>query len=96
MKVLITPRSFGKNSDEAFRRLEEGGFEIIRKADGSIYTEEEMKAAVEDADAVIVAAGPLASDALAETIRKLTGEAGLSFYDAAAPIITIWASDRIP
>ena len=64
MKVLITPRSFGKNSDEAFRRLEEGGFEIIRKADGSIYTEEEMKAAVEDADAVIVGVDPMNADVL--------------------------------
>lgn len=46
-----------------------------------------------DADVVIVAAGPLASDALAETIRRLTGEAGLSFYDAAAPIVTAESID---
>lgn len=46
-----------------------------------------------DADVVIVAAGPLASDALAETIRKLTGEAGLAFYDAAAPIVTAESID---
>lgn len=46
-----------------------------------------------DADVVIVAAGPLASDALAETVRKLTGEAGLSFYDAAAPIVTAESID---
>ena len=36
---------------------------------------------------VIVATGPLTSDALAEKITGLCGEA-LSFYDAAAPIIT--------
>lgn len=36
---------------------------------------------------VIVAAGPLASEALSEDIRLLCGE-GLSFYDAAAPIVT--------
>lgn len=46
-----------------------------------------------DADVVIVAVGPLASDALAETIRRLTGEAGLSFYDAAAPIVTAESID---
>lgn len=40
-----------------------------------------------DADAVIFAVGPLASDGIAETLRTLTGE-GLSFYDAAAPIVT--------
>ncbi|MDR3343982.1 MAG: methylenetetrahydrofolate--tRNA-(uracil(54)-C(5))-methyltransferase (FADH(2)-oxidizing) TrmFO [Oscillospiraceae bacterium] len=41
---------------------------------------------------VIVAAGPLCSDALAEDIRDLCG-GGLSFYDAAAPIITAESLD---
>lgn len=36
---------------------------------------------------VIVAAGPLASDALSEDIRALCGE-NLSFFDAAAPIVS--------
>ena len=36
---------------------------------------------------VIVATGPLTSDALAKQISKLTGEDKLYFYDAAAPII---------
>ncbi len=35
----------------------------------------------------IIAAGPLASDAISESIRALCGD-GLSFYDAAAPIVT--------
>jgi methylenetetrahydrofolate--tRNA-(uracil-5-)-methyltransferase len=38
-------------------------------------------------DSVIVATGPLTSPALAETIRKLTGEDALSFFDALAPIV---------
>ena len=38
-------------------------------------------------DAVVIAAGPLVSDALAESIKKLTGSAFLSFFDAAAPVI---------
>lgn len=37
--------------------------------------------------AVIIAAGPLVSDALAKSIEKRFGEL-LSFYDAAAPIVT--------
>ena len=41
---------------------------------------------IPDAPAVI-AAGPLASEALSSAIQRLCG-AGLSFYDAAAPIIT--------
>ena len=38
--------------------------------------------------AVIIAAGPLCSDALVEEIYKLTGEEYCHFFDAAAPIIT--------
>ncbi|HEX6971973.1 MAG TPA: methylenetetrahydrofolate--tRNA-(uracil(54)-C(5))-methyltransferase (FADH(2)-oxidizing) TrmFO [Limnochordia bacterium] len=37
---------------------------------------------------VIVATGPLTSDALAVHIRELTGSEDLYFYDAAAPIVT--------
>ncbi len=40
-----------------------------------------------EADAVIIAAGPLASEGLINAIKPLTGQ-GLSFFDAAAPIIT--------
>ena len=41
---------------------------------------------------VIVATGPLTSGALADEIQKLCGE-GLSFYDAAAPIVTYESLD---
>lgn len=41
---------------------------------------------------VIVAAGPLASDAISEDIAKLCG-AGLHFFDAAAPIVTLESID---
>jgi methylenetetrahydrofolate--tRNA-(uracil-5-)-methyltransferase len=40
-----------------------------------------------DWDNVIVATGPLTSSALAHTIRKLTGEDALAFFDAIAPIV---------
>ena len=36
---------------------------------------------------VIIATGPLTSDVLADEISELTGDEGLHFYDAAAPII---------
>ena len=35
----------------------------------------------------IIAAGPLASEGLAEEIRKLTGSDNMYFYDAAAPVL---------
>ena len=37
---------------------------------------------------VIIAAGPLCSDALVDTIQRLTGEEYCHFFDAAAPIVT--------
>ena len=43
-------------------------------------------------EGVVICAGPLASDGLAETIRSLCGE-GLSFYDAAAPIVSAESID---
>jgi methylenetetrahydrofolate--tRNA-(uracil-5-)-methyltransferase len=36
---------------------------------------------------VVIASGPLTSPGLAETIRKMTGEEHLYFYDAIAPIV---------
>jgi methylenetetrahydrofolate--tRNA-(uracil-5-)-methyltransferase len=41
----------------------------------------------EDWDSVIVATGPLTSAPLAESIRALTGEDSLAFFDAIAPIV---------
>lgn len=40
-----------------------------------------------EADAVIIAAGPLASEGISAVIRELCGDA-LSFFDAAAPIVS--------
>ncbi len=48
---------------------------------------EEITSLPEDG-AVIIATGPLTSDALAEAISKEPGVSSLSFYDAAAPIVT--------
>lgn len=41
----------------------------------------------EEWDNVIVATGPLTSPALAEAIQGLTGDQGLAFFDAIAPIV---------
>ena len=41
----------------------------------------------------IVATGPLTDGALASEIERLTGEGNLSFYDAAAPIVTLESID---
>ena len=40
-----------------------------------------------DWDMVIVATGPLTSRALADAVTEITGDAGLAFFDAIAPIV---------
>ena len=47
---------------------------------------------IPEADAVVIAAGPLVSDALAAAISEKTG-GFLSFFDAAAPIVTAESVD---
>jgi len=42
---------------------------------------------------VVIASGPLTSEALATEILRFTGERYLSFYDAAAPIVTLESID---
>ena len=42
---------------------------------------------------VVIASGPLTSDALAEDVARLTGSERLSFYDAAAPVIDVDSID---
>jgi methylenetetrahydrofolate--tRNA-(uracil-5-)-methyltransferase len=48
---------------------------------------EEVSSPPPDWDSVIIATGPLTSPALAETLRGMTGEDALAFFDAIAPII---------
>jgi len=48
---------------------------------------EEIAQPPSDWDNVIVATGPLTSAALAESLRALTGEESLAFFDAIAPIV---------
>jgi methylenetetrahydrofolate--tRNA-(uracil-5-)-methyltransferase len=54
----------------------------------------EVMIPADDWDSVIVATGPLTSSDLAATIRKLTGEESLAFFDAIAPIVHKESIDR--
>ena len=42
----------------------------------------------------IIATGPLTSDAMADAVAKMPGLSTLSFYDAAAPIVTLESLDQ--
>ncbi len=58
----------------------------LEKSEDIKTTREEMGQIPEEGR-VIIASGPLTSPALAEAIRKMTGEEYLYFYDAIAPIL---------
>ena len=49
---------------------------------------------IPEGECVIIATGPLTSDSLSEDIKEFFGDSGLSFYDAAAPIITLDSIDE--
>ncbi len=65
---------------EVSRALEEQPLVDIRR-------EEIQGLPPEDWDSVIVATGPLTSPALASAVAELSGDQGLAFFDAIAPIV---------
>jgi len=68
-KILVTPRSFGKHSDEAKQLLESKGFEVIMNPYGRILTEDEMKKEIVDVDGIIVGVDPLNKDVLSNALN---------------------------
>jgi len=64
----------------------EGVTRLVR-GHGAIRVVAREAAAIPDAPLLIVACGPLPSDALAGAIRDLAGGEGLFFYDAISPIV---------
>ncbi len=63
------------------------------EADKNITLIREEVTEIPSADVVIIAAGPLMSDALAEKVAEICGKSFLSFFDAAAPIVTAESID---
>lgn len=71
-------------SAEITRRIEEHPFITVHREEIKTIPAEGM---------VVIATGPLTADDLAKDIQKVTGEESLSFYDAAAPIVTLESID---
>ena len=74
-----------KFSEKVTHELQEkNNIEIIHKEFGTddLHLKDMSKKGI-----VIIATGPLTSDCLAKEIANITGDEGLHFYDAAAPII---------
>lgn len=66
--------------------------EIIRNHPRIVVVEEEVTE-IPDMENVIIATGPLTSDPLSKAIADYFGQSYLSFFDAAAPIITFESID---
>ena len=71
-------------SSEVTKRLEQHPYVCVHREEVHRIPQEGI---------TVVASGPLTSDDLAEDILRLTGEEALSFYDAAAPIVTLESID---
>ena len=65
--------------------------EVTRRVEShpniSLFRQEVTCAPDQDCDAVIIASGPLTSDALAQWLSTCTGMDNLAFYDSAAPVV---------
>ena len=82
--LAVDREEFSKKVTEKLESLE--NVEIIRREVGKLANEDSLKEFSKDG-IVIIATGPLTSDNLSKEIIELTGNEGLHFYDAAAPII---------
>ena len=65
MKVLVTPRSFGKADPRSFAVLENAGLEIVRNDTGGILDKQALAAKLADCDGVVIGVDPLDADVLA-------------------------------
>ncbi|MCI1665323.1 MAG: methylenetetrahydrofolate--tRNA-(uracil(54)-C(5))-methyltransferase (FADH(2)-oxidizing) TrmFO [Atopobiaceae bacterium] len=73
--------------------------EFSRRVTDEVTSNSHIRLEREKADAipsgrVIIAAGPLCSEGLFSSLSEMVGEAGLSFFDAAAPIVDADTLDR--
>lgn len=69
MKVLITPRSYGKTDPVVFEMLREAGLDAVGNDTGNIFTKEQMLEKIADCDGVIVGVDPLDRDVIAAAPR---------------------------
>ena len=85
--LAVDREKFAEKVTQKIESLE--NVEIIRQEVGENSNENNLKSLKELSrdGIVIIATGPLTSENLSKEIREITGNEGLHFYDAAAPII---------
>ncbi|WP_291439829.1 phosphoglycerate dehydrogenase [Desulfovibrio sp.] len=65
MKILVTPRSFGKTNPELFDRLTQAGLEVVRNDTGGILSADQMREKLVGCQGVILGVDPMSADVLA-------------------------------
>lgn len=65
MKILVTPRSFGKTNPELFDRLTQAGLEVVRNDTGGILSADQMREKLAGCQGVILGVDPMSADVLA-------------------------------
>ena len=65
VKILVTPRSFGKNNHELFDILRDAGLGVIRNDTGGILSEEAVKEKLAPCEGVILGVDPMNASVLA-------------------------------
>ncbi|MDR1660253.1 MAG: phosphoglycerate dehydrogenase [Desulfovibrio sp.] len=65
MKILVTPRSFGKTNPALFERLRAAGLEVVRNDTGGILTAAQMREKISQCAGVILGVDPLNAEVLA-------------------------------
>ena len=65
MKVLTTPRSYGKTDPGLFELLKNAGLEVVRNETGGILDRETIQSLLADCDGVIVGVDPMDAEVIA-------------------------------
>ena len=69
MKVLTTPRSYGKTDPEVFAMLRSAGLETVSNESGGILDRESMKTLLADCAGIIVGVDPMDAEVIAAAPR---------------------------
>ena len=65
MKVLVTPRSFGKDNPELFDRLADAGLDVVRNDTGAVLDEEGIRKRLAPCHGVILGVDPMNAGVIA-------------------------------
>lgn len=87
MRAAATARVPGGHALTVDRDVFSGEITRMLEETGNVEVRREEVTRIPEDGIVIVASGPLTSDALSEDIARLTGSSRLYFYDAISPIV---------